>query len=117
MIAESLFIYLLDQLDVNIDLVGHLRPFKGKRRKEEYLPDFAIWDDSLTLHSLISRSNYQLPVYAEVKGSTGGVVKEKLEKSLAQLDKVIIARNICGIIFMAYRNPVNYEGVIFEVWL
>jgi len=37
MIAESLFIYLLDYLGVNISLVGHLRPYKNKAA---FLPDF-----------------------------------------------------------------------------
>jgi hypothetical protein len=30
MIAESLFIYLLDNLGVNVNSVGHLRPYKNK---------------------------------------------------------------------------------------
>jgi hypothetical protein len=111
MIAESLFIYLLDYLGVNINLVGHLRPYK---RKAVFVPDFVIWDRNIINTSLISTSNYQLPIYAEVKGSTYGVDEQRLWKALRQLDRVIRTSQDRGLIFIAYKNP-NYEGIIFEV--
>jgi hypothetical protein len=111
MIAESLFIYLLDYLGVNINLVGHLRPYKNKAA---FLPDFVIWDKNIATTALILTSNYQLPIYAEVKGSTYGINKQKLEKALCQLNRVICTSQDRGLIFIAHKNP-NYEGVIFEV--
>jgi hypothetical protein len=112
MIAESLFIYLLDHLGVNVNLVGHLRPYK--RGRAAFLPDFVIWDRSLVTTPLISTSNCQLPIYAEVKGSTCGVNERQLQKALCQLSKVIYTSQDRGLIFIAYKNP-NYEGIIFEV--
>jgi hypothetical protein len=112
MIAESLFIYLLNYLGVNVNLVGHLRPYK--RGRAAFIPDFVIWDRSLVSTPLISTSNYQLPIYAEVKGSTRGMSEERLQKALCQLSKVIYTSQDRGLIFIAYKNP-NYEGIIFEV--
>lgn len=118
MIAESLFIYFLDELKVNITLVGHLRPLK---RAKAYLPDFVIWDNSPTLRQLISTSNYKIPIYAEVKGSTGGITKEPLVKALIQLNKIITKNAERGIIFLAFRDVtninLNYKGIVFEVGL
>jgi hypothetical protein len=111
MIAESLFIYLLDNLGVNINSVGHLRPYKNKAA---FLPDFVIWDKNIATTALISTSNYQLPIFAEVKGSTYVIGKQRLEKALCQLNRVVRTSQDRGLIFMAYKNP-NYEGVIFEV--
>jgi hypothetical protein len=111
MIAESLFIYLLDYLGVNVNLVGHLRPYK---RKAAFLPDFVIWDRKLATTPLISTSNCQLPIYAEIKGSTCGMNEQQLGKALHQLSRVIYTFQDRGLIFIAYKNP-NYEGIIFEV--
>ena len=113
MIAESLFIYLLEKLGVNIYLVGHLRPFK---RKAAFCPDFVIWDDGPAITRLISTGNYQLPIYAEVKGSTRELDEERLEKALLQLKYVIKTSQDRGLIFIAHKNPV-YEGIVFEVAL
>jgi len=115
MIAESLFVYFLDYLGVNIDLVAHLRPYKG--RQAAFVPDFAIWDGSLAAKSLISISNYQLPVYAEVKGSAQGMNELQLERALCQLAKIIQAPQDRGLVFMAYKDPrdLNFRGVVFEV--
>ena len=113
MIAESLYIYLLDHLGIDVNLVGHLRPYK--RGRAAFFPDFVIWDRSLVTTPLISRGNFQLPVYAEVKGSTSGINERQLEKALHQLNNVIYTSQDCGLIFVAYKNP-NYEGIIFEVW-
>jgi hypothetical protein len=113
MIAESLFVYLLHHFQVNINLVGHLRPYK--RGKAAFLPDFAVWDRSLVTTPLISQSNCQVPIYAEVKGSTRGVNEEQFEKALHQLSYVIPQTpQACGPVFVAYKNP-NYEGIVFEV--
>jgi len=111
MIAESLFIYLLAYLNVDINSVGHLRPYK---RRAAFLPDFVIYDRNLAATQLISTSNYQLPIYAEVKGSTHVVDERRLGKALCQLNRVIYTSQDRGLIFIAYKNP-NYEGIIFEV--
>ena len=114
MIAESLFIYLLDYVGVNVNLVGHLRPYK--RGRTIFFPDFVIWDRIPATTTLISINDYQLPIYAEVKGSTYGMNEQQLEKALHQLNNVILTPQDCGLIFIAYKNP-NYEGIIFEVRL
>jgi hypothetical protein len=88
-----------------------LRPYK---RKAVFVPDFVIWDRNIINTPLISTSNYQLPIYAEVKGSTYGVDEQRLWKALRQLDRVIRTSQDRGLIFIAYKNP-NYEGIIFEV--
>lgn len=111
MIAESLFIYLLDSLGVDVNSVGHLRPDKGRA---SFLPDFVIYDRSLAATSLISTSNFQLPIYAEVKGSTHEVNEQQLQKALCQLNRVIKGSQDRGLVFIAHKNP-NYEGIIFEV--
>lgn len=113
MIAESLFIYLLEKLSINIYLVGHLRPFK---RKAAFCPDFVIWDDGPAITCLVSIGNYQLPIYAEVKGSTRELDEERLEEALLQLKYVIKTSQDRGLIFIAHKNPV-YEGIVFEVAL
>jgi hypothetical protein len=118
-IAESLFIYFLHNLGININLVGHLRPHK--RLRGQFTPDFVIWDGGILNVKidnipLISMRNCQLPIYAEVKGSTSQINEEQLEKALLQLSKVIFNPQYCGLIFVAYKNP-NYEGIIFEVEL
>ena len=113
-IAESLFIYLLDELGVDISLVGHLRPLKKKRA---FLPDFVIWDDSHAIRLLISSSNYQPPAYAEVKGSTSNIDPNRLIKALLQLNKLLTKPSNCGIVFFAFKNLQNlsYEALILEV--
>lgn len=114
MIAESLFIYLLDKLGVDVKLVGHLRPVKGKNR---FTPDFIIWDDSPEIQQIITSRNYKPPAYAEVKGSTSNIAPDRLYKALLQLNKLIIKQTDCGIVFFAFKNPVNlnYEAIILEV--
>jgi len=114
MIAEDLFIYLLDRLGINIDYVGHLRPFK---KRAAFCPDFVIWDGGYAMTRLLSTSNYRLPIYAEVKGSTKKLDEQRLEKALVQLKYVIKTDQDRGLIFIAHKNPINYEGVIFEVVL
>ena len=111
MIAESLFIYLLDKLKIDIKLVGHLRPYKAK---DNFVPDFIIWSNSQGLRKLISATDYELPIYAEVKGSTKEISKQRLGKALSQLNKVVRNRNY-GIVFLAYKNPINYVGIVIEV--
>jgi len=113
-IAESLFIYLLDQLGVNVNLVGHLRPLK---RRNMFLPDFIIWDYSPAIYLLISSSNYQPPIYAEVKGSTSNIDRNRLIKALLQLNKLLTKTSDCGIVFFAFKNPqnLNYEALVLEV--
>ena len=67
MIAESIFIYFLDHLGININLIGHLRPMK---QRNAYQPDYVIWDGSNAIKTLIQNPQFQPPLYAEVKGST-----------------------------------------------
>lgn len=113
-IAESLFIYLLDELGIEISLVGHLRPLK---KKNAFLPDFIIWDDSHAVRLLISSSSYQPPAYAEVKGSTSNIDRNRLIKALLQLNKLLTKTSDCGIVFFAFKNPqnFNYEALVLEV--
>ena len=109
MIAESLFIYLLNTLGIDISTVGHLRPHKIKG---SYTPDFVIWDNSRAIYNLVSNVCTP-PVYAEVKGSTGNIDPNRLKRAISQLNNVIM-NNKCGIIFYVYRSP-NYICMIFEV--
>lgn len=113
MIGESLFIYLLDHLGININLVGHLRPLK---RKNAFLPDFIIWDRSNAVSSLV-QTNFQPPIYVEVKGSTGSIDRNRIEKALTQLHNVITQMTACGLIFLVFRNSqrVSYTGTVIEV--
>ncbi len=113
-IAESLFIYLLDELGIDISLVGHLRPIK---RKNMFLPDFIIWDNRPEIRQLISSSTYQPPLYAEVKGSTSGINHEKLIKALFQLNKLLNKQSNCGVVFLAFRDyqNLNYKALVLEV--
>jgi len=113
-IAESLFICLLDELGVNISLVGHLRSLK---RRNMFLPDFIIWDNSPAIRLLISSDDYQPPAYAEVKGSTGNIDPIRLIKALLQLNKLLTKQGSCGIVFFAFKNPrnFNYEALVLEV--
>ena len=113
-IAESLFIYLLDELGIDINLVGHLRPLK---KKTAFLPDFIIWDDSHAVRLLISSSNYQPPAYAEVKGSTSNIDPNRLIKAVLQLNKLLTKPGDCGIVFFAFKNlqNLNYEALVLEV--
>lgn len=116
MIAESLFIYLLDHLGININLVGHLRPLK---RKNAFLPDFVIWDTSKAVGSLVQSTSIQPPLYAEVKGSTGNIDKNRIAKAITQLHKVITQTTACGILFLVFRESQTmvYTGTIIEVVL
>jgi hypothetical protein len=118
-IAESLFIYFLHSIGIDINFVGHLRPHK--RVQGKFSPDFVILDERIRNVRignipLISLSNCQLPIYAEVKGSTRQINEQQFEKALLQLNEVIHDSQDCGLIFIAYKNP-NYEGIIFEVQL
>jgi hypothetical protein len=117
-IAESLFIYFLHSIGIDINFVGHLRPHK---REDLFTPDFIIYDEKILNARignipLISISNCRLPIYAEVKGSTSQIKEDRIEKALLQLNQVIRESQDCGLIFIAYKNP-NYEGIIFEVRL
>lgn len=112
MIAESIFINLLDHLGVNVNLVGHLRPLKSKG---EFLPDFVIWDQSSALTRLVTSGSFNVPVFAEVKSSTESLKKSQLAKAITQLKKVLSNQNQCGLIFYLYKASSIYKGVIFEV--
>jgi hypothetical protein len=118
-IAESLFIYFLHNIGIDINLVGHLRPYK--KLQGQFAPDFVIWDNGMLNIKiadmpLISMNNCKLPIYAEVKGSTSQINEKQIEKALLQLNQVIREPQDCGLIFVAYKNP-NYEGIVFEVQL
>ncbi|MEM2129049.1 MAG: hypothetical protein QXZ70_00470 [Candidatus Bathyarchaeia archaeon] len=113
MIAESLFVYLLQTLGININRVAHLRPHK---RKSAFMSDFAIWDRGKSIGSLITATNFNLPIYAEVKGSTGNIGKERIGKAINQLSQVITNKLSCGLVFLAFKNPNSgYKGVVLEV--
>jgi hypothetical protein len=114
MISESLFVYFLQILGVNINLVSHLRPLK---LKNGFTPDFAIWDSSSNgIRILVNSRGIKSPIYAEVKGSTGPVDKEKIKKALNQLRRLITNNSYCGLVFLAFRNALSvYEGVLMEV--
>jgi hypothetical protein len=117
-IAESLFIYFLHNIGININSVGHLRPYK--KLQGQFAPDFVIWDKGILNVKianvpLISMNNCRLPIWAEVKGSTSQINEEQIKKALMQL-AIISSTQGCGLIFVAYKNP-NYEGIVFEVQL
>lgn len=114
MISESLFVYLLQTLGVSISLVSHLRPCK---LKDEFSPDFAIWDiSSSAIKNLVTSRQVTSPIYAEVKGSTGPIDKERIKKALNQLRKLITCASYCGLVFILYKNSLfAYEGVLMEV--
>jgi hypothetical protein len=118
MIAESLFLYILKEAGIEENKIGHLRPLKGK---QPYVPDFVIWDDKIFNNPKLRLNiECQLPVFAEVKGSTRGDLADKLAKALIQL-KNFINDTHCGLIFVARKNPNQrasqgfYEGILFEV--
>jgi len=112
MIAESIFINLLDHLGVNVNLVGHLRPLKSKGA---FLPDFVIWDQSSALTRLVTSGSFNIPIFVEVKSSTGELQTSKLAKAITQLKKVLSNQNQCGLVFYLFKASPTYVGVIFEV--
>ena len=115
MISESLFVYLLHMLGVNIDLVSHLRPLKAK---DAFNPDFAVYDvsSSTRLNLLVHSRHVSSPIYAEVKGSTGSMNKDRIEKAITQLNRLVISDSDVGLIFLVFRNAFSfYEGVALEV--
>jgi hypothetical protein len=118
MIAESLFLYILKEAGIEENKIGHLRPLK---RKLSYAPDFVIWDDKIFNNPKLRLNiECQLPVFAEVKGSTRGDLVKKLAWALVQLKNFINDAH-CGLIFVARKNPNKtasqgfYEGILFEV--
>lgn len=114
MIAESIFIYLLDQLGVNINLIGHLRPLK---QRNAYQPDYVVYDNSSAVRNLIQNPKFNPPLYAEVKGCTRGVDSNKICKAFTQLNNVIRNNTNSGLAFIVFKNPqgVSYTGTIIEV--
>lgn len=113
MIAESVFVYFLHHLGVDINFVGHLRPLN---KPYAFQPDFEIYDYARKLGSILQNPNFQLPVYAEVKGSTGNVDYHRIEKSLSQLYNVITNPNTSGLVFIVYKDSAaTYNGAILEV--
>jgi hypothetical protein len=112
MIAESVFVYLLDQLGIDINQVGHLRPLK---RRRAFLPDFAIWDNGPSLGSLLVPTP-ALPVYAEVKGCSSGLDESRIAKALTQLNKLVGRRTSVGLIFVLFKDAgAAYQGALLEV--
>lgn len=113
-IAESIFIYFLHSIGVNINLVGHIRPLK---KIGGFLPDFLIYDKKYAMRNLIS-GNYNLPIYAEVKGSIRIINKYRWYKAITQLAKVLRQKNDCGIIFLIFKYSTynfTYKAVVIEV--
>ncbi len=101
-IGESLFAYfLISEMGVDRTEVGHTRPGK----KTAFLvPDFLIWDSSYRLATLIGKTNYRLPLLAEVKGFTGALDPGRIGHALEQLQVLIQKRDYLGLIFLAARN-------------
>jgi len=112
-IGESVFVYLLvDSLQMNPDRIAHLRPEKFKK---ELTPDFLVWQQNADLSTLLG-ANYQPPLYAEVKSSTGPGNAEKIGDGLEQL-KAIMPSGSHGLLFLLYRkDPTSsYEGCLVKV--
>ena len=114
MIAESLFIYLLHDSGIDIDLVGHLRP---QKRKDAFMPDFAIYDHGPQGCPVLSNPACELPIYVGVKGSVSGINENQINKAMAQLCALVTTPSACGLMFLVFRNTsnLNYEGMLVEV--
>lgn len=107
-IGESVFVYFLTDLGINGMNVGHLRPEKLRRR---LTPDFVIWENNTTLANFL-RASYTLPLFAEIKSSTGVVGTKRIQDGLEQLQKVT-PHGSHGLLFMLQKNTNSiYEGYL-----
>jgi len=99
-IGESLFVYfLVEEMGLNPYDIGHLRPEKMRG----YLTtDYLIWDHGKLLREIID-TDYSLPLYAEVKSSTGSFDRQRIENGLNQL-KATMSRGEYGILFLVKRE-------------
>lgn len=114
-IGESTFTYFLREiLDIDHDNIGHLRP---EKKIDAITPDFVISERNLPLESEIFREPYTIPLFAEVKSSTGLMDANRIRKGLSQLQTVMrLKKNSHGLLFLLYRNNGStYQGLLIGV--
>jgi len=100
-IGEALFVYfLVEELGVNSDSIAHMRP---EKRRGYLTSDFLIWDANKRLQNVIGEP-YGLPVYGEVKSSTGIMTRDKIGDGLSQLKATIGNAYNHGLLALVSRN-------------
>jgi|GEM_PF-3043907 len=101
-IGESLFAYfLIAEMGIDWADIGHTRPGK----KAAFLvPDFLISDSLFGLAGLVGKTNYPLPLLAEVKGFTGKLDPGRIAHAFEQLKALIQKRSYVGLVFLAARD-------------
>jgi len=101
-IGEALFAYfLMSVMNLTSSQIGHTRPVK---RRGYLTPDFVVWDSSRRLASVLQKSNYRLPLLAEVKAFTGLIDPARIAHGLAQLQMAIANSTLIGLLFLVVRN-------------
>jgi len=111
-IGESTFVYFLtEELSIDGTKIGHLRPEKIKKH---LTPDFVVWEQNTTISAFL-QSSYVLPLYAEVKSSTGMIGVKRIKDGLSQL-QMVMPSGSHGLLFLLQksRNSV-YEAFLIGV--
>lgn len=112
-IGESVFAYFLtEELGINGIKISHLRPEKIRKR---LTPDFIIFEQNADLTNFFG-CPYNLPLYAEVKSSTGIVDKKRIKDALSQL-KAIMPVGSYGLLFLLQKsmNNMPYDAFLIGV--
>ena len=110
-IGESLFVYFtVEEMGLNPYEIGYLRPWKMRG----YLTtDYLIWDHGKVLREIIN-AEYGLPLYAEVKSSTGTFDIKRIENGLNQL-KATMSRGEYGILFLVKREEFIQRYIAYVI--
>jgi len=113
-IGETVFVYLLTEI-LGMDgrrSIAHLRP---EKKKKQFTPDFIILESNSSLDELFN-SQYNLPLYAEVKSSTGIMDANRIYNAFIQLQTVMMRSNSHGLLFLLYKRLENrYDGLLIGV--
>ena len=92
--------YLEQKLGLDARKIRHLRSLKFRGH---LVPDFIIWDDKMTLASLMGTTHYELPIYVEVKSSMGDFDADRIVRWLRQLSKLYTMLMSMGCCFFSER--------------
>jgi hypothetical protein len=114
-IGEALFAYfLINVINLMPSQIGHTKPVK---RSGYLTTDFVVWDNLYRLTSVLQKSNYGLPLFAEVKAFTSQIDPSRIGHGLAQLKMAIANSTLIGLLFLVIRNQQQqrYDAYLIEV--